>query len=110
MKNMLDLEVHSLLFKLSGKVIGGCVFKPHWEMGSLMKNFANKVPTSFVELLYLGVSLDHQGKGVGSQIITELKVWAQEQHLTFIVTFADDNEFEDFFRKQGFSDECPVLK
>ena len=79
-------------------------------MGTPLQDFGNESPACFIELLYLGVSSKHQGQGIGGHILTELKMWAQEQLVSFIVTFADDNEFEDFFRKHGFGDEYPVLK
>jgi hypothetical protein len=41
-----------------------------------------------------------------------LKKWTQTQQATLIITYADDNKFRDFFRRQGFSNEedYPVLK
>jgi hypothetical protein len=36
--------------------------------------------------------------------LLELKVWAQSNKFSWIVTYSDNNQFEGFFRKQGFGD------
>ena len=33
-----------------------------------------------------------------------MKVWAQTNNYGWIVTYADNNQFDNFFRKQGFGD------
>jgi hypothetical protein len=37
-------------------------------------------------------------------VILELKLYAQKHDYPWIVTYADDNKFDRFFRKQGFGD------
>lgn len=44
-------------------------------------------------------------KGIGSKLILELKLYAQKNEFPWIVTYADNNKFDLFFRKQGFGDK-----
>lgn len=97
MMKMLDLDNVCLFARLGSEIYGGCVFTPHYDVNG-------KGQGEFIELHYLGVDQNCQNSGIGSRLLLELKVWAQKMKIPFIITYADNNKFEDFFRKQGFGD------
>lgn len=101
-KKMTNIENCSIFAVYQGQVVGGCVFTPHFDL-------------NFIELHFLGVDQRCQNsvseyyikklQGIGSKFILELKLYAQRNEIPWIVTYADNNKFDVFFRKQGFGDQ-----
>jgi len=71
------------------KVIGGIHFREFRKQG-------------FIEVVFCAIAPDEQYRGYGTAVMTQLKSYAREEKMWYLITYADDGAV-DYFKRQGFT-------